>query len=388
MYVLTLNAGSSSIKCTLFECGVKTRSIFSLAITHIGSPEATMVSRIGESEKSTRSLGVSSYSVAITTLLDEVKGLSGDVMVSVIAHRVVYGTPFENHVRISEAVLETLRDLVPLDPDHLPQQLELMEACAHAFPSIPQVACFDTVFHRTMPRIAQMIPIPRKYMDMGAVRHGFHGLSYTYLVKRLREIHGETVQGRVIMAHLGSGASITALKNGVSVETSMGFTPASGLCMSTRSGDVDPGVFRFLSECHQGNMNEVYRILNTESGLLGVSGTSPHMYTLIQNQHADQNASEAVALFCYQVQKYIGAYTAVLNGLDALVFSGGIGEESAEVRARVCAQLGHLGVVIDEDRNQKNALCISREESKVQVFVIPTNEESVMAEIAVGILTL
>jgi acetate kinase len=253
------------------------------------------------------------------------------------------------------------------------------------YPTLTQVACFDTAFHRDMPRVARLLPIPRRYDDAGVQRYGFHGLSYAYLMKELRRIAPHVAQGRVILAHLGNGASMAAVSEGNSMDTSMGFTPTAGLPMSTRSGDLDPGLLSYLSRTEGMTVDQFHSMVNQQSGLLGVSETSSDLRDLLVRERHDPRAAEAVALFCYQAKKWIGSFAAALGGLDTLVFSGGIGENSPVVRARICEGLGYLGVALDEAPNRTGAAIISKEGSGVIVRVIPTDEES---EIASSVLQL
>ena len=262
-----------------------------------------------------------------------------------------------------------LRRLRAFDPEHLPAEIALMELLAEKFPGIPQIACFDTAFHSAMPRVAKLLPIPRRYEAQGVQRYGFHGLSYEYLLSQ------PGLNGRVILAHLGNGASMAAVRDGQPVDTTMAFTPAAGLVMSTRSGDIDPGLIAFLARSDQMTAAQFTRMVNHESGLLGISETSSDMRDLLARESADIRAAEAIALFCYQAKKWIGAYAAALGGLDTLVFAGGIGENLPVIRARICDGLGFLGIELDEQQNAASAGTISRAASRVTVRVIRTDEE-------------
>jgi acetate kinase len=263
-----------------------------------------------------------------------------------------------------------------------------MEAFRRRFPELLQVACFDTAFHRTMPRAARLLAIPRRFDAMGIQRYGFHGLSYSYLMEELARVAGEKAAGgRVILAHLGNGASITAVRDGKSVDTSMGFTPAGGLPMGTRPGDIDPGVAWYLMKSENLAPEQFNNLINHQSGLLGVSETSSDMRDLLERQGSDVRAAEAVELFCYQTRKWVGAFAAVLGGLGTLVFSGGIGENAGEVRRRICSGLNFLGIELDEAKNAVNAPVISTAESPVTVRVIRTDEELMIAKIVCCILS-
>jgi acetate kinase len=290
---------------------------------------------------------------------------------------------------VTQGLLDELHRLGPYDPEHLPGEIALVEAIRDRHPKLPQVACFDTAFHRTMPRVAKLYPLPRRFDAKGVQRYGFHGLSYAYLMEELARVAGrEAAQGRVILAHLGNGASLAAVRGGKSIDTSMGFTPTAGLPMSTRSGDLDPGLAPYLQRTEQMTTEQFFHMVNHESGLLGVSETSSDMRDLLAREASDLRAAEAVALFCYQTKKWIGAFAAALGGLDTLVFAGGIGENAAPVRARVCEGLGHLGVTLSEPRNAGHANVISMDASPTTVRVIHTDEELMIARSVSRVLGL
>jgi acetate kinase len=302
-------------------------------------------------------------------------------------HRVVHGGPdYSAPQRVTTELLATLRSLVPIDPEHLPQAIAAIEGLSDALPAVPQVACFDTAFHRTMPHIAQTYALPRRYTDVGVIRYGFHGLSYEYVVERLRAIDPISADGRVVIAHLGNGASMAAIRNGRSIETTMGFSPTGGLVMSTRPGDLDPGVVIYLQREAGLTLDSAGRVLNKESGLLAVSETSGDMQDLLARESSDARAAEAIDLFCYAARKSVGALAAALGGLDALVFTGGIGEHASPVRARICAGLGFLGIRIDSGRNSTSAPIISPDDSRVTVRVIPTDEDLMIARHTYAVL--
>jgi len=305
-----------------------------------------------------------------------------------IGHRVVHGGHrYTQPQVITPEVMDELRRLSPYDPEHLPGEIELIETLGRRYPMLPQVACFDTVFHRDMPRVARLLPIPRRYDEAGVRRYGFHGLSYAYLMEKLRRIAPHEAQGRVILAHLGNGASMAAVHRGQGIDTSMGFTPTAGLPMSTRSGDLDPGLVAYLSRTEGMTVEQFHMMVNQQSGLLGVSETSSDLRDLLASESHDPRAAEAVALFCYQAKKWIGSFAAALGGLDTLVFSGGIGENSAVIRARICDGLGFLGIVLEEARNTVGAAVISKEGSRVTVRMIPTDEESQIARSVLELLS-
>ena len=386
--VLTINAGSSSIKFALFE-SEGLRRIESGAIEGIGSSAATLtIKSIEPGEIHSRPVNATDQESAVRELMRWIEARADPVPLSAAAHRIVQGGPnYDRHQRITAPMLEELRALSAFDPEHMPQELRLAELFQQRFPELPQVACFDTEFHRDLPRVARILPIPRRYEARGVRRYGFHGLSYAYLAGRLAELAGASAaQGRVILAHLGSGASLAALRSGRSIDTSMAFTPTAGVPMSTRSGDLDPGLVWYLASSEQLDAKGFHRMVNTESGLLGVSETSSDMRELLAREAQDVRAAEAVALFCYQVKKWVGAFAAALGGLDTLVFAGGIGEKAPPVRERICEGLGFLGLQIDPAQNSANADLISTAASRVAVRVIVTDEEQIMARMACDLL--
>jgi acetate kinase len=282
--------------------------------------------------------------------------------------------------RVTPRLLAELKAAIPYDPEHLPQEIELIETLGRRCPKLAQVACFDTAFHRTMPRVATIVPIPRRYESRGVRRYGFHGLSYTFLMQELARLGDRACEhGRVILAHLGNGASLAAVRDGRSIDTSMAFTPAAGLPMSTRSGDLDPGVLTYLATSEHRDPASLQRMVNHESGLLGISETSSDVRDLLARERDDVRAAEALGIFCYQTKKWIAAFAGALGGLDTLVFAGGIGENSAPIRERICEGLQFIGLNLDETRNREHAPLISSEASRVAVRVIPTDEESVIA---------
>ncbi len=290
---------------------------------------------------------------------------------------------------VTPELLDELHRLIPYDPDHLPLEIELMEALRRRHPALPQVACFDTAFHRTMPRVASLLTIPRRYEAAGVRRYGFHGLSYAFLMEELIRLgDGAATQGRVILAHLGNGASLAAVRDGKSIDTSMGFTPAAGLMMGSRSGDLDPGLVAYLARTEQMSATQFDDMVNHASGLLGVSEISSDLRDLLARESDDVRAAEAVALFCYQAKKWIGSFAAALGGLDTLVFAGGIGENAPLVRGRICDELGFLGVELHAERNAANASLISTDGEGVAVRVVRTDEELMIARSVIRVLGL
>ncbi|MBI5902572.1 MAG: acetate/propionate family kinase [Deltaproteobacteria bacterium] len=379
--VLAINGGSSSIKFALFETDGEPRRRLYGKIDRIGLGGASLVFNDAASGRQ-GGLGIEApdHRSAADFLIGWIEGEAVLDSVKAVGHRVVHGMERTGPERVTPDLLAWLNRIKPYDPDHLPLEIELIEAFCRRCPGLPQLACFDTAFHSAMPRAARLLPIPRRYDAQGVRRYGFHGLSYAYLMEELARLSGvEAVMGRVILAHLGNGASMAAVLDGRGVDTSMGFTPAAGLPMGTRPGDIDPGVAWHLMRTENLTPEQFNRIINHESGLLGVSETSSDMRDLIGLQAGDVRAAEAVELFCYQARKWIGAFAAALGGLDTLVFSGGIGENSAEVRSRICGALGFLGVELDGDRNAANGPVISAGPGRVVVRVIRTDEELMIA---------
>jgi acetate kinase len=389
--ILTINGGSSSIKFALFEAGDSPRQILAGAVEQIGLPRATLrVKGIDPQDNFSRPVAAPDHTVAVGILMDWIEERIGRDALTAVGHRVVHGgTKYSKPQQITAEMVEELHQLSPFDPEHLPEEILLTEAFHRRFPDLPQVACFDTAFHHDMPRVAQLLPIPRRYEAQGVRRYGFHGLSYEFLMGELVRLAGtETANGRVILAHLGNGASLAAVRHGKSVDTSMSFTPTAGVPMSTRSGDLDPGLVWYLSRTEKISAKQFNEMVNFQSGLLGVSETSPDMRDLLEHEVQDERAADAVALFCYQIKKWIGAFAAALGGLDTLVFAGGIGENAPTVRARVCNGLEFLGIELEEKPNAANEGVISATASRVVVRVIRTDEERMIAETVCRVLGL
>jgi len=389
--ILTINGGSSSIKFALFEAGNPLRRILEGGIDRIGLPQATFaVKGINPADTFTRSVTAANHTVAVGALMDWIEERIGRDALTAVGHRVVHGGPkYSEPLRITPEMIEDLHRLSPFDPEHLPEEIQLTEAFHHRFPKLPQVACFDTAFHHDLPRVAQLLPIPRRYEAQGVQRYGFHGLSYSFLMGELARLAGaEAANRRVILAHLGNGASLAAVRNGKSVDTSMSFTPTAGVPMSTRSGDLDPGLVWYLAHTEKMTAKQFNEMVNFHSGLLGISETSSDMRDLLEREPQDVRAAEAVALFCYQVKKWIGAYAAALGGLDTLVFAGGIGENAPVIRARICDGLEFLGIELDQKRNAAGEGVISAAAGRVTVRVIRTDEERMIAETVCRVLGL
>jgi acetate kinase len=388
--VLSINGGSSSIKFALYRLGYPLARELVGKIDRIGSSGTTLsFSAAAPAQPGSFALSVDDYRAAIDFLIDWLEQQVGFGDIKAVGHRVVHGMQHSDPERVSPALLDALRRIGAYDPEHLPQEIALIEAFHRRYPQLPQVACFDTAFHHGLPRVARLLPIPRRFDAQGIRRYGFHGLSYTYLMQELARVAGaEAAQGRVILAHLGNGASLAAVREGRSIDTSMGFTPTGGIPMGTRSGDLDAGVAWYLMQHEQLTAQQFNHLVNHESGLLGVSETSSDMRDLLEREASDVRAAEAVALFCYQVKKTIGAYAAALGGLDTLVFAGGIGENAPVVRARICDGLDFLGMAIEPARNASNAAVISAETSRVAVRVMHTDEEAMIATSVCHVLGL
>jgi acetate kinase len=379
--ILTLNGGSSSIKFALYQTGERLVRGLCGQVDRIGLSGTKLTFQDpARPQPDSRSLAASDHTSAAKGLLDFLGEQKGSALIGAVGHRVVHGMKHTEPELVTQELLDELHRISPNDPDHLPREIELMEAFRQRHPRVPQVACFDTAFHQTMPRVAKLLPLPRRFDAKGVQRYGFHGLSYAYLMEELARLGDPAATtGRVILAHLGNGASLAAVLDGKSMDTSMGFTPTAGLVMSTRSGDLDPGVAAFLSRTEHLSSEQFFEMVNHQSGLLGVSETSSDMRDLLAQEAADARAAEAVALFCYQAKKWIGSFAAALGGLDTLVFSAGIGENCPSIRARICDGLGFLGLELNETRNAQNAGVISAERARVTVRVIRTDEELMMA---------
>ena len=371
--LLCLNAGSSSLKFSVWEGD---ESLAEGEVEGIGRPEAfawLQTPRAPRRRLPGQWADHGEAAARVFALLGEhaLPAPAG------VGHRLVHGG--RRHVapeRVTPALIADLRALIPLAPLHLPSGLAGVEAVTARFPALPQAVCFDTAFHRDLPEVARRLPLPRALADAAGIeRFGFHGLSYEYVVERL----GAAGRGRVVIAHLGNGASMAAVRQGRAVDTTMGFTPAGGFMMGTRTGDLDPGVLLYLMRENGYDAPRLDRLVNKESGLLGVSGVSADMKTLLERRAHDEAAALAVAMFCYHARKQIGAFAAAMDGLDTLVFTGGIGERAAPVRAEICAGLGHLGVRLDPARNAAHEDPASVAAGGCTVRIVPTREDMMIA---------
>lgn len=355
--ILAVNAGSSNVKATVYA-----------------------VDKVGDVPKELQRLQLNNDDD--TDLVQHINAASDAYEIVGIGHRLVHGGPKYGHtVRITDEVKRDMRELAVFDPEHTPAALKLIEECERAFPDIPQFASFDTAFFHDLPRTVQLLPLPRKYFQHGLRRYGFHGLSYTYLQQTFRELAGEAaVNGRVIYAHLGSGASLAATQDGKPIDTTMAFTPASGVVMSTRAGDLDPSIGWFLQRQYGISAEQYNHLVNFESGLLGISGRTGDMKTLLDHESSDTQAAEAIEIFCHRIAQAIAALATSIGGVDSLIFSGGIGEQSAILRQRICDKLAFLGIKLDKARNSRHEQLISASNSPAGIHIIPTDETSIIAQ--------
>ncbi len=380
--VLCLNGGSSSLKFAVYVPDDRAdrdgaRRVVEGAAERIDTAQARL--RVRSEDDSVLMDGradLRDHAAAVHAAFDALEKAPAPVRPAAVGHRLVHGGP-EHWApeRVTPELIDSLEKLVPLAPLHLPSELTIIGAVTKRFPALPQVVCFDTAFHHAMPEVARRLPLPRDFWNRGVRRYGFHGLSYEYVVQRL----GAGLPRRTIIAHLGNGASMAAVLGGRPQDTTMGFTPTGGFPMGTRSGDLDPGVLFFLARDRGYDTDRLERLVNTESGLLGVSGISSDMSTLLERRAREPAAAQAVELFCYHARKHLGALAAALGGLDLLVFTGGIGEHAPPVRWEICQGLEHLGVQLDADRNAAPADPVSADGSPCTVRVIPTNEELMIA---------
>ncbi|MBU0695084.1 MAG: acetate/propionate family kinase [Bacteroidetes bacterium] len=380
-HILIINGGSSSIKFALYNTNKKLKNIISGQISRIGldNPEFTVTERLNPDQNQIK-IKATNFKEAAESLMEwlqEQKYVEGIVG---IGHRIVHGMEHALPKIIDDNLLQELHKIMEYDPDHLPAEIEMIALFKKQFPQVIQVACFDTSFHATMPKYARMFAIPKKYYTEGVKRYGFHGISYSYQMKELKKQNRAEANGKVILAHLGNGASLAAVKKGKCLDTSMGFTPTGGVVMSTRSGDLDPGVAWYLMQKGL-DAKEFNELINHQSGLLGISGYSSNMQDLLEHEKSNKDVALTIEIFCYQIRKTIGAYTATLGGLNVLVFSGGIGENAPSIRKRICEGFNYLGIELDARKNRKSEKIISTKNSKVKVYVIPTDEEIMIATV-------
>ncbi len=383
--ILAVNAGSSSIKFALFAADEALQRVAHGAVERIGLAQSAL-----RTNGTVKEISAADHAAAAEIVLDWIgaQGHAGNIVA--VAHRIVHGGPnYHLPQRMTARMLDDLRDSAVFDEEHLPGEILLAQRLRERFGNVPHIACFDTDFHWNLPRVAKMLAIPRRYEALGVRRYGFHGLSYAYLAGELARLAGKAVApGRVVLCHLGNGASLAAIRDGEPIDTTMALTPAAGIAMSTRAGDLDPGLGWFLARKEGMSPRQFDTMVNFHSGLLGISETSSDMRDLLALAVTDPRAREAVLLFCYQVRKTLGAFAAALGGLDTVVFSGGIGENAPEIRARICEGLEFLGIALDGTRNAANAALISEPARAVTVRVMPTDEERMMAEIVRHVLNL
>jgi acetate kinase len=373
--ILCLNGGSSSLKFAVYGIAdAGEERVFSGAIEAIGAEGGRAWLRAGDKVLSDESGRFPNHAEAVRAMFTSLK-TQGVTELAAAGHRIVHGGPkFTAPQRIDDRLKAALHELIPFAPLHLPSQVAMIEAVAAHFPDLPQVACFDTAFHSRMPEVAQRFALPGKLWKQGIKRYGFHGLSYEYVVSKL----GAELGQRAVIAHLGNGSSMVAVRDGVSIDTSMGMTPTGGFMMGTRSGDLDPGVLVHLLGAGY-SAEKLEALLNHEAGLLGVSGQSSEMKVLLEKRKTEPAAALAVQMFCYQARKFIGAFAAALGGLDTLVFTGGIGEHAATVRAEICSGLQYLGVALDGAANDRNAEVITAAGGRCVVRVVETDEDLMIA---------
>ena len=387
--VMALNSGSSSIKAGIYQSPDVSSRLLSVEVERIGLVDGLIRIVDASGEPSTVSTSFPDFEAALHRLFAIVEEHRLLAQLSAVGHRVVHGGPeHRRHELVTPSVLTSMQQSAALARNHMPQALAGIDFVARALPGVDQVACFDTAFHQTLPAAAKATGLARDIADEhGIERYGFHGLSYEYLCNEVSRLDPVERGGRMIVAHLGNGASMAAIRDGTSVDTTMGFTPNSGLLMGTRSGDIEPGVVTFLMRERGMSVDAIDSLLEQQSGLRGVSGTTADMRELLNNEATDSRAAEAIALFCHRARKTIGAYASVLSGLDTLVFSAGIGERSAVIRERICDGQRHLGIVLDRERNLANAPVISRQDSRVTVRVIHTDEEAMIVRHTIDLVS-
>ena len=380
--VLTINSGSSSLKWSLYAMGTTETPVLSGSLERIGLRGGVWHIRDADGKPLLdENREFPDHDVALKTLLDWLEQRFPGRPVDAVGHRVVHGGPTYTEPNLITAELfKTLQEIIRLAPEHLPDELKAIDTLRRLFPAMKQVACFDTAFHRHMPEVAQRIPMSRSLWNEGVMRYGFHGLSYEYIVTKLREIAGDAVaNGRLLIAHLGNGASMAAVREGRGIDTTMGLTPTGGLMMGTRSGDLDPGILLYLLMEKGRSPTTVDYLVNQRSGLIGVSGSSSDMRDLLNREPTDPHAAQAIEMYCYQARKYVAAMASVLAGLDTFVFTAGVGTNAPKIRQRICTGLEFMGIHIDPARNEANAAVISTDDSPVTVRVMKTDEELTIA---------
>ena len=387
--VLTINSGSSSIKFSLYGFNDGEYLVLKGAIKEIGKPQGLF--SIHDSTGNIVlevSREIRDHHSAVRELTGWLKKEGYGVSIKAIGHRVVHGgSKYREHCPVTRELINYLHRIEHLAPEHLPHEIEAIETLTTEFSGVKQVACFDTAFHRNIPPVARVYPLPYQLYEESIQRYGFHGLSYEYIMESLQKQFPQQARGRIIIAHLGHGASMSAVKDGKCIDTTMGFTPAGGVVMSTRTGDLDPGILIYLLQNKGIKVDELNHLINHRSGVLGISGITDNMAELLMKEDKDQRAKLAIDIFCYSVRKFIGAFSTILGGLDVLVFTAGIGENSPRIRQYICEGLDFLGIYLDDNRNRSSDLVISHDRSPVLVMVIQTDEELMIARHTRRILT-
>jgi acetate kinase len=384
MLLLTVNTGSSSLKLALYEKENLARKAI-LSVERIGSIDARLIVH-GSNGAKEHKIRAKNHVDALAEVIHDLPELFSSAL-HAIGHRIVHGgADHSKPEAITTHLLDELRELKHLDATHMPQALAVIDSLMRQFPNVPQFVCFDTAFHRSMPEFAQRYPLPRWTSDAGVRRYGFHGLSCESILAQLKLIDARAAMARLLIAHLGNGASVTAVQNGRSIDTTMGFSPTGGLMMGTRCGDLDPTVMTYLARVRGMTTDALEQLVNAESGLLGVSGESQDMRDLLVRAASDRQAAEAIELFCYVARKHFGALVAALGGVDTIIFTGGIGENRAPIREKICRGLMFLDVQLDDKRNAAHEGVISAESSRVVVRVIATDEDLVIARHVASLL--
>jgi acetate kinase len=379
--ILTVNLGSSSLKAGLYGAAPPHELLAAAHLDRIGLPEGRLTTTEADGRPALdRAVQVGDHAAAVRTLLEWFDRRPASIQPGVVAHRIVHGGRFTDPELITSDLVAELRQYSNIDPQHMPPVLDAIDQISRHYRGVPQVAAFDTAFHARMPAVAQLYPLPRRFRDQGVRRYGFHGLSCESVMDTLG-----TPDDRLVIAHLGNGASLTAVHHGRSVDTTMGFSPAGGIVMGSRTGDLDPGVLLYALRRNGMNADALTRLVNREGGLTGISETSSDMRDLLAREASDPRAADAIALFCYSARKALGGLVAVLGGLDTLVFTGGIGEHAASIRERIVSGLGGFGISIDRTRNDAPAPVISPEGSPVVVRVVPSDEDRVLARHAAAV---
>lgn len=386
--ILAINGGSSSIKFSLYDYDAIESPLLHGSLKNIGAYTRLEYFKNDKDEQTDLHLKDDRFETATIFLTDWIDQQKDLRTIKAIGHRIVHGMDHHQPERITSELMEFLKKIAACDPQHLPGEIELVAQFGKRFPKAIQVVCFDTCFHTSMPQLSKLLPVPRRFFSRGIQRYGFHGISYEYLMSELNRLEPmASAKHRVILAHLGNGSSLAAVKDNVGIETTMGFTPSSGVMMGTRTGDIDPGFLLYLMQSEKLTIDQIGDFVNTQSGLLGVSEISSNVEELLRQEKAEPQAAEAISLYCYQIKKAIGSLSAALGGLDTLVFSGGIGENSPQIRRQICQGLGFLNIELDEEKNFKNMDVVSTGYRSVVVRVISTDEELMIARKAFEVLS-